>query len=137
MATIDLTQETFETTVLNADIALVDFWAAWCGPCRQFAPTYEAASEKNPDIVFGKVDTEAERQLARIGMAEHMHEQAGNLALGPQRLMEIARALCADPTLLLLDEPAAGLRFKEKEGLAAVLRQLRAEGAQSPQGADS
>jgi branched-chain amino acid transport system permease protein len=71
---------------------------------------------------------EAERQLARIGMAEHMHEQAGNLALGPQRLMEIARALCADPTLLLLDEPAAGLRFKEKEGLAAVLRQLRAEG---------
>ena len=71
---------------------------------------------------------EAARQLARIGMAEHMHEQAGNLALGPQRLMEIARALCADPTLLLLDEPAAGLRFKEKEGLAAVLRQLRAEG---------
>ena len=71
---------------------------------------------------------EAERQLARIGMAEHMHEQAGNLALGPQRLMEIARALCADPTLLLLDEPAAGLRLKEKEGLAGVLRQLRDEG---------
>ena len=71
---------------------------------------------------------EAERQLARIGMAERMHELAGNLALGPQRLMEIARALCADPTLLLLDEPAAGLRLKEKEGLAQVLRQLRGEG---------
>jgi branched-chain amino acid transport system permease protein len=71
---------------------------------------------------------EAERQLARIGMAAQMHELAGNLALGPQRLMEIARALCADPTLLLLDEPAAGLRFKEKEGLADVLRQLRDEG---------
>ena len=71
---------------------------------------------------------EAERQLQRIGMAELMHEQAGNLALGPQRLMEIARALCADPTLLLLDEPAAGLRLKEKEGLAGVLRQLRDEG---------
>ena len=71
---------------------------------------------------------EAERQLARIGMAERMHDLAGNLALGPQRLMEIARALCADPTLLLLDEPAAGLRLKEKEGLAAVLRQLRGEG---------
>jgi len=71
---------------------------------------------------------EAERQLARIGMADRMHELAGNLALGPQRLMEIARALCADPTLLLLDEPAAGLRLKEKEGLAQVLRQLRDEG---------
>ena len=71
---------------------------------------------------------EAERQLQRIGMGELMHEQAGNLALGPQRLMEIARALAADPILLLLDEPAAGLRLKEKEGLAAVLRQLRDEG---------
>ena len=71
---------------------------------------------------------EAERQLARIGIADLMHEQAGNLALGQQRLMEIARALCADPTLLLLDEPAAGLRLKEKEGLADVLRQLRGEG---------
>jgi branched-chain amino acid transport system permease protein len=71
---------------------------------------------------------EAERQLRRIGMAELMHEQAGNLALGRQRLMEIARALAADPILLLLDEPAAGLRLKEKEGLADVLRQLRSEG---------
>ncbi|MEO8836142.1 MAG: branched-chain amino acid ABC transporter ATP-binding protein/permease [Caldimonas sp.] len=71
---------------------------------------------------------EAERQLQRIGMAELMHEQAGNLALGQQRLMEIARALAVDPILLLLDEPAAGLRLKEKEGLAAVLRQLRDEG---------
>ncbi|MBB3295377.1 branched-chain amino acid transport system permease protein [Mitsuaria sp. BK041] len=71
---------------------------------------------------------EAESQLRRIGMQDHLHELAGNLALGPQRLMEIARALCADPSLLLLDEPAAGLRHKEKQALAAVLRQLRAEG---------
>ena len=71
---------------------------------------------------------EAERQLKRIGIGALMHEQAGNLALGQQRLMEIARALAADPTLLLLDEPAAGLRLKEKEGLADVLRQLRGEG---------
>jgi branched-chain amino acid transport system permease protein len=71
---------------------------------------------------------EAERQLERIGMREHMHELAGNLALGPQRLVEIARALCADPALLLLDEPAAGLRYKEKQALAEVLRQLKAEG---------
>jgi branched-chain amino acid transport system permease protein len=71
---------------------------------------------------------EAERQLTRIGMAERMHDLAGSLALGPQRLMEIARALCADPTLLLLDEPAAGLRLKEKQALSDVLRQLRGEG---------
>ena len=61
-------------------------------------------------------------------MAEHMHELAGNLAMGQQRLMEIARALCADPALLLLDEPAAGLRHKEKQNLAQVLRQLRDQG---------
>ena len=71
---------------------------------------------------------EAEAQLQRIGLADRMHELAGNLALGPQRLMEIARALCTDPALLLLDEPAAGLRLKEKQALAAVLRQLKAEG---------
>lgn len=71
---------------------------------------------------------EAQKQLERIGMADRMHELAGNLALGPQRLMEIARALAADPMLLLLDEPAAGLRLKEKQALAAVLRQLRDEG---------
>jgi branched-chain amino acid transport system permease protein len=71
---------------------------------------------------------EAERQLARIGMADKMHELAGNLALGPQRLLEIARALCTDPALLLLDEPAAGLRHKEKRALGDVLRQLKGEG---------
>ncbi len=71
---------------------------------------------------------EAERQLERIGMAAQMHEMAGNLALGPARLMEIARALCTDPALLLLDEPAAGLRHKEKQALAGVLRQLKGEG---------
>lgn len=71
---------------------------------------------------------EAQRQLERIGMGASLHEQAGNLAMGPQRLMEIARALCSDPALLLLDEPAAGLRHKEKLALADVLRQLRGEG---------
>ncbi|MDR3368188.1 branched-chain amino acid ABC transporter ATP-binding protein/permease [Rhodoferax sp.] len=71
---------------------------------------------------------EAARQLERIGMGHAMHELAGNLAMGPQRLLEIARALCSDPALLLLDEPAAGLRHKEKQALAAVLRQLCSEG---------
>lgn len=71
---------------------------------------------------------EALRQLRRIGLAEQAQELAGNLALGPQRLVEIARALASDPSLLLLDEPAAGLRHKEKEALAEVLKQLKAEG---------
>src|SRR5690606_28994564 len=71
---------------------------------------------------------EAARQIERVGLAEHMFDEAGALALGQQRILEIARALCSDPCLLLLDEPAAGLRLKEKEALANLLRKLRAEG---------
>jgi len=64
MATITLTSDNLEAVVTGNDIVLVDFWAAWCGPCRAFGPVFEAASEANDDIVFAKVDTEAEPQLA-------------------------------------------------------------------------
>jgi branched-chain amino acid transport system permease protein len=71
---------------------------------------------------------EAARQVERVGLAAHMFDPAGSLALGQQRIVEIARALASDPCLLLLDEPAAGLRYQEKQALAELLRKLRAEG---------
>ncbi|HHJ15002.1 MAG TPA: thiol reductase thioredoxin [Gammaproteobacteria bacterium] len=64
MATIELTTENFRDIIDKNDIVFVDFWASWCGPCQNFAPVFEAASEQNPDIIFGKVDTESQPELA-------------------------------------------------------------------------
>ena len=64
MATIALTKDNFEETVTKNDMVIVDFWASWCGPCRGFEPVFEAASEKHPDVVFGKVDSDQQQELA-------------------------------------------------------------------------
>lgn len=64
MATIELNEENLESTVTNNDIVMIDFWAPWCGPCKSFGPIYEEVSEKHPDIVFGKINTEVEQGIA-------------------------------------------------------------------------
>ncbi|MET7358670.1 thioredoxin [Streptomyces sp. NPDC005562] len=64
-ATVELTKENFDQTVTDNGFVLIDFWAEWCGPCKQFAPVYEKAAEANPDLVFAKVDTEAQPELAQ------------------------------------------------------------------------
>ena len=108
-----------DMTVLE-NVALGAYTRGHCGVISSMLRT-----NKNEEQRFMK---EAQQQLERIGMGQYLHELARNLAMGPQRLMEIARALCCDPALLLLDEPAAGLRHKEKQELIKILRQLKNEG---------
>ena len=105
MATIQLTTDNFEQTILENDIVLVDFWASWCGPCRQFGPVFEEASEKNADLVFTKVDTEDQQQLA-----------------GTFNIMSIPTLMVFREQVLVFSQPGA----LPAEALENLIEQVRA-----------
>lgn len=104
MSTTTLTMETFEPTVTADGITIVDFWAEWCGPCRMFAPVFEQAAAENPDMVFAKVDTEAEQQLA-----------------GALRIMSIPTLMIFRDGIQLFSQPGA----LPKSALDDLIRQVR------------
>lgn len=113
MGTIALSEDTFEQTIADNDIVLVDWWASWCGPCRMFAPVFEAAASQHADIVFGKVDTEAEPALAQAA-----------------RIMSIPTLMAFREGVLVFSQPGA-LPAAVLEDLIAKVRALDMDAVRS------
>ena len=113
MGTVELTKDNFDQTVQENQIVLVDFWAAWCGPCRQFAPVFERAAEEHSDIVFGKVDTEAQQELA-----------------GAAQITSIPTLMAFKDQTLVFSQPGA-LPGAALEDLIGQLRELDVEAARA------
>lgn len=120
MATIEITKDNIDEVVTKNDIVLLDFWASWCAPCRAFAPTFEAASEKYPDIVFGKVNTEEQQELA----AQFQVRSIPNLTLFREQII-----LFSQPGAI----PANGLDSVIEQAKALDMNEVRAEIAHAEQ----
>ena len=118
MATIEITKDNFDETITNSDIVILDFWAAWCGPCKAFAPIFEAASEKHPAVVFGKVNTEEQQELA----GHFQIRSIPNVILFREQVM-----LFGQPGAM----PAAGIASAIEQAQALDMDRIRAEIAEA------
>ncbi|MEG0028411.1 MAG: thioredoxin [Aurantimicrobium sp.] len=124
MASVELTAENFDSTITSNEIVVVDFWADWCGPCKMFAPTFEAASEKDPEIVFGKVDTEAEQSLAAAAGIQSIP----TLMVFREKILLFSQAGALPPAAL--DDLIAQVKGLDMEAVHAEIAKQQAEVAE-------